>query len=145
MDHIYGRPKAEVGFICWRVCFSHQAPCWRTCSLILMAGIFSTPERRTVRRGGPTSLLMRAAEAGQKKEKEKKNRRKSGYIHMKWNVGRVIAREKWKVDAFLVPKQHWRRFSIPFNRQCSPVIELDITAGQLGGWALIWCMPWSVL
>lgn len=44
MDHIHGCPKAEVDFI-WRgVCFSHQALCWRTCSLILMAGIFSTPE-----------------------------------------------------------------------------------------------------
>lgn len=120
MDHIHGCPKEEVGFIWWRVCFSHQALCWRTCFLILMAGIFSTPELKTRQRRGPTSLLMRAAEARQKRQV----REKSGYIHMK--CGPIYC--LWKVESWCIsgtnPKQRWRQFPIPchFNRQCSLVI-----------------------
>lgn len=43
-DRIHGYPKSRIQFQMRKmVCFPHQAPCWRTCSLILMAGIFSTP------------------------------------------------------------------------------------------------------
>lgn len=79
VHHIYGCPKAGVGFIWWRVCFSHQVLCCRTCSLTLMAGIFSTPELRTLLHRGPMCLLMRATEAGEK------GTNKMTKSKMKWN------------------------------------------------------------
>lgn len=130
MDHIYACPKKQgkvsygeesaflirprvgehVHSFLWQDSFQHQN--WGPCSS-----------------RSPTSLLMRAAEAGQKKKEKKKNERKrSGYIQMKcgplyysWNVENQCISG---VD----PKQQWRRLSIHYNHQCSPDVGLYIRA-----------------
>lgn len=106
----------------WKICFSHQGPCRGARSLILMAGIFSTPELRTVQQRPHEP----PDEGSRKKEKEKKKRSLERSLERSlgifaWNVGHFIANEKWKSDAFLAPSQNnteeqffiWCRF----NRQ----------------------------
>lgn len=90
-----------------------------------MAGIFSTPEWRTVWPEAP-----RASWWGQQKQKKKRQHKaakKSGYIHVKCRLLYC----SWKVEYWCIsgtdPKQRWRQFSIAFqfNQKYSPVTASD--------------------
>lgn len=76
-----------------------------------------------------------------KKKKERQKERSLGIFI--WNVGEC---EKWKVDALLGAIQNNRLktiFHSIFTSTVPFVIGLDIMAGRLGGWDVIWCILWS--